>query len=139
MMIAEFEFTYLYAVCIVGSIFTYIVDLILGKLLKHISFYLFITLLRCNLIHFIFEIFQTLTLFVSDIIVAITYLFDAIYHNDVDGYWYCFATISLVLLPTIAVQIFSIRWHQMDNNANGHSMTKILWTIHITLLGVVHR
>ena len=29
-----FEFTYLHAVFIVGSIFTYIVDLILGKYLK---------------------------------------------------------------------------------------------------------
>ena len=38
-----FEFTYLHAVFIVGSIFTYIVDLILGKYYKNI------VLIRLNL------------------------------------------------------------------------------------------
>ena len=76
---------------------------------------------------------------ILDVIVATTYLWDAIFYNDPEGYWYCFTTFCLVLLPTIAVQIFSIRWHQMDNEANGLSMTKPLWFIHSTLLGVVHR
>ena len=35
-----FEFTYLHAVFIVGSIFTYIVDLILGKHFKELSYVL---------------------------------------------------------------------------------------------------
>ena len=35
-----FEFTYLHAVFIVGSIFTYIVDLILGKYFKKLNYVL---------------------------------------------------------------------------------------------------
>ena len=36
-----FEFTYLHAVFIVGSIFTYMVDLILGKFIYHLRNILF--------------------------------------------------------------------------------------------------
>ena len=75
--------------------------------------------------------------FILDVIVAITYLYDGMYPSeadDEDGYWYCFTTVCLVLLPTIAVQIFSIRWHQMDE-----MMSKSYWAIHSALLGVAHR
>lgn len=62
-----------------------------------------------------------------DVVLAVTYF--------TDGYpWYCVLTVILVLFPNIIVQIFSIRWHQMDE-----AMEKGLWTIHACLLGVVHR
>ena len=137
-----FEFTYLHAVFIVGSIFTYIVDLILGKYYKNI------VLIRLNLIlktENFFCIFCSLQStinvlgYILDVIVAITYLYDSIYYGDPEGYWYCFTTVCLVLLPTIGVQIFSIRWHQMDSKANSHPMAKSFWFIHSVLLGVVHR
>ena len=74
-----------------------------------------------------------------DLIVAITYFLDGLWHGDSEGYWYCFTTICLVLLPTIAVQVFSLRWHQMDSKANGSKLAKSIWFIHAALLGVVHR
>ena len=74
-----------------------------------------------------------------DLIVAITYFLDGLWHGDSEGYWYCFTTICLVLLPTIAVQVFSLRWHQMDSKANGSKLAKSIWFIHASLLGVVHR
>jgi hypothetical protein len=52
-----------------------------------------------------------------------------------DGYiWYSVITLFLVFVPTLLVQIFSIRWHQMDD-----MMSKPIWAIHSCLLGVLHR
>lgn len=62
-----------------------------------------------------------------DFILAATYAYDGYY-------WYCFVTVFLVLVPTVAVQIFSVRWHQMDN-----MMTKPIWAMHSVMLGVLHR
>ena len=131
-----FEFTYLHAVFIVGSIFTYMVDLILGKFIYHLQNISFINKIqncdsRSNLIY--------IYTYVLDLSVAITYFLDGVWHGDSEGYWYCFTTICLVLLPTIAVQVFSLRWHQMDSKANGSKLAKSIWFIHAALLGVVHR
>ncbi len=56
-----------------------------------------------------------------------TYIYDGYY-------WYAVVTVFLVLVPTLLVQIFSVRWHQMDN-----MMTRPIWVIHSCLLGVLHR
>ena len=131
-----FEFTYLHAVFIVGSIFTYMVDLILGK------FYILLTKYYLYTMHLIQKCNSRSNLIYTyflDLIVAITYFLDGLWHGDSEGYWYCFTTICLVLLPTIAVQVFSLRWHQMDSKANGSKLAKSIWFIHAALLGVVHR
>ena len=66
-------------------------------------------------------------IFFSDVILAVTYL--------MDGYYtYALITLCLVLLPTVVVQIFSVRWHQMDEVFN-----KPILIIHSVLLGVIHR
>ena len=63
----------------------------------------------------------------SDVILAATYIYD--------GYiWYAIITIIFTVVPTLVVQIFSIRWHQMDE-----MMTKSLWLIHSLFLGVLQR
>ena len=63
----------------------------------------------------------------SDVILAITYLSDGYY-------WYSLITVCLVLFPTVIVQIFSARWHIMDE-----VMDYATWIIHYSLLGVLHR
>jgi len=68
-----------------------------------------------------------LTFIFADIVVSGTYIYDGYY-------WYGFINLSLVLIPTLLVQIFSIRWFQMDS-----MMKKSYWYIHASLLGVVQR
>lgn len=64
---------------------------------------------------------------VSDIILATTYIYDGYY-------WYALITLFFVFMPTIIVQIFSIRWHHMDD-----MLSKGVWALHGLLLGVLHR
>ena len=64
---------------------------------------------------------------ISDVIVSITYFSD--------GYiGYAFVTLCFVFIPTVIVQIFSIRWHQRDN-----MITQAIWAAHAVLMGVVQR
>ena len=63
----------------------------------------------------------------ADVVLVATYIYDTYYT-------YALITAFLVLGPTIIVQIFSIRWHQMDG-----TMSKFLWTMHSLLFGVPHR
>lgn len=52
-----------------------------------------------------------------------------------DGYhWYGLITLSLVLFPTLVVQVFSVRWHMMDE-----AMNAALGIIHSLMLGLLHR
>ena len=60
-------------------------------------------------------------------VLVATYIYDTYYT-------YALITAFLVLGPTIIVQIFSIRWHQMDG-----TMSKFLWAMHSLLFGVPHR
>ena len=69
--------------------------------------------------------FQTFSL--QDVILATTYFSDGYY-------WYCFITVCLVVFPTLVVQLFSARWHYMDE-----LMDSGLWILHVLGLGVVHR
>eukprot|EP00095_Tigriopus_kingsejongensis_P012314 maker-scaffold284_size223161-snap-gene-1.25 protein:Tk12314 transcript:maker-scaffold284_size223161-snap-gene-1.25-mRNA-1 annotation:"xk-related protein 6" len=62
-----------------------------------------------------------------DVILAATYASDGYY-------WYALITVCLVVGPTIMVQIFSVRWHYMDE-----VMNKAIMIIHSCLLGVLHR
>ncbi len=64
---------------------------------------------------------------ISDIVVSGTYIYDGYY-------WYGFINLTLVIVPTLLVQIFSVRWFQMDS-----MMKRFYWYIHASLLGVVHR
>ena len=69
----------------------------------------------------------SLLFYFIDIVLAGTY-----FH---DGNWgYGVITSSLVIISMIIVQIFSVRWHQMDE-----SMNRILWVVHTFLMGVLHR
>ncbi len=63
----------------------------------------------------------------ADVILAFTYTFDGYYA-------YAFITVCLVLGPTIIVQIFSARWHVMDE-----LLDKATLVIHAVLLGLLHR
>lgn len=62
-----------------------------------------------------------------DVVLAFTYI-------QSGYYWYCFITVCLTLFPTLAVQVFSIRWHQHDG-----IMTKSFWIVHAFLFGVIQR
>lgn len=64
---------------------------------------------------------------ILDVVLASTYLYDGLI-------WYGLITLGLTLLPTLLVQIFSVRWHQMDG-----WMSRPLWAIHALLMGVLHR
>ena len=68
-----------------------------------------------------------LFILLADVVLVATYIYDTYYT-------YALITAFLVLGPTIIVQIFSIRWHQMDG-----TMSKFLWTMHSLLFGVPHR
>ena len=62
-----------------------------------------------------------------DVILAVTYFSDGYYA-------YGAATAALAFVPTVAVQVFSVRWHQIDEVMNSAT-----WVIHSLLLGVIHR
>ena len=64
---------------------------------------------------------------VLDLILATTYIYDG-------HYAYAAIILVIVLLPSLIVQIFSVRWHQIDG-----VMTRPKWTIHVLLMGVLHR
>ncbi len=64
---------------------------------------------------------------ISDIILASTYIYDGLI-------WYGVITLLFTICPTVLVQIFSIRWHQMDE-----MMNRPMWAIHTALMGVIHR
>ncbi len=66
-------------------------------------------------------------LLTPDVILVFTYTFDGYYS-------YAFITVCLVLGPTIVVQVFSARWHIMDE-----LFDKATMIIHTVLLGVLHR
>ncbi len=66
-------------------------------------------------------------MFLSDVILAFTYLFDGYYA-------YAFVTAVLVLLPTAVVQVFSVRWHVMDE-----VFDRGVAAVHALLLGLLHR
>jgi hypothetical protein len=62
-----------------------------------------------------------------DVILAVTYLSD--------GYtWYGVITVALAFVPTLVVQVFSVRWHMIDE-----VMNRAYWIIHSMMLGVLHR
>lgn len=48
-------------------------------------------------------------------------------------YW-CVSTMSLILIPSIIINIFSFRWHILDGTLNFPH-----WITHLGLLGIVHR
>ena len=65
--------------------------------------------------------------FFTDIVVSVTYFYD--------GYnWYGCINLGLVLVPSILVQVFSVRWFQMDS-----LMKKSYWCYHTLLMGVIQR
>ena len=66
-------------------------------------------------------------LFPIDVILAGTYFTDS-------NPGYGAITLSLVIISTVVVQIFSVRWHQMDG-----FMNKGLWVAHAFGMGVIHR
>lgn len=63
----------------------------------------------------------------ADVILAATYISDGYY-------WYALITVCLVVLPTGLVQVFSVRWHYMDE-----VMNKGILILHTCLLGVLYR
>lgn len=63
----------------------------------------------------------------TDIILASTYFYDGLFY-------YGLITVGFTFIPTILVQVFSVRWHQLDQ-----IMSRPLWVIHSCLMGVLHR
>ena len=106
------DFTHLHAFFLFCSIVTYLADVTLGESTNHL----------------LNELFINTTLSVSaDVILAATYFSDGYY-------WYCIITVCLVAGPTLVVQLFSARWHHMDE-----CMDSGMWILHFLGLGVVHR
>jgi len=48
--------------------------------------------------------------------------------------WWAGLTLALVVVPTLIVEVFSIRWHSLDGNASCTA-----WTAHFLCLGIAHR
>ena len=89
-----------------------------GGYIKFTHFHAFVLL--CSIFTYIVDV-------ALDVILAVTYLSDGYY-------WYGLITVLLAFVPTFLVQIFSVRWHQIDE-----VMNKAYWIIHSLLLGVLHR
>ena len=69
--------------------------------------------------------------FFTDIILAGTYFSDG-------NITYGIITLCFVIISSIIVQVFSVRWHQMDDSI-GLGMSRPLWIAHTFLMGVLHR
>ncbi|TRY61950.1 hypothetical protein TCAL_08880 [Tigriopus californicus] len=82
--------------------------------------YLHALFLACSIITYLVDL-------TIDVILAATYLSDGYY-------WYALITVCLVVLPTGLVQVFSVRWHYMDE-----VMNKGILILHTCLLGVLYR
>jgi XK-related protein len=65
--------------------------------------------------------------FFSDIFLVVEYTTEGFYP-------WAGLTLALVILPTLVVEIFSIRWHSLDGNA-----TRTAWLAHFLCLGIAHR
>ena len=125
------EFTKIHALFLVCSIITYIGDIILGDSYLYFRYVFFVPYpVFCCCERHIFVEFTWLVSYlfpIADFILAITYI-------QSGYYWYCLITVCLTVFPTLAVQVFSVRWHQLDG-----LMTKSFWVIHAFLLGVIQR
>jgi hypothetical protein len=64
---------------------------------------------------------------ISDVFLVVDYF------NRGHMYW-AMSTFLLIVLPATVVQMFSMRWHIADENANCWH-----WLAHIFLLGIIHR
>lgn len=82
--------------------------------------YLHALFLACSIITYLVDL-------TIDVILAATYISDGYY-------WYALITVCLVVLPTGLVQVFSVRWHYMDE-----VMNKGILILHTCLLGVLYR
>ncbi len=112
-------FTYWHVFFLVGAILTYFIDLVLGKVKSPAASQDVGGPQECTLLISAFPF--------SDVVVSGTYIYDGYY-------WYGCINLSLVLVPTLLVQVFSVRWFQMDS-----MMKRCYWYIHASFMGVVHR
>lgn len=64
---------------------------------------------------------------ISDIFLVVEYAAEGFYP-------WAGLTLALVVVPTLIVEVFSIRWHSLDGNAS-----RTAWTAHFLCLGIAHR
>ena len=104
-------YSHLHTTFLATSVITYVGDIVLGE-----SEYNQRVMLKL-----------VIWIFFSDVILAVTFF-------SKSEILYGLMSISMVIFPTLLVQIFSVRWYQIDN-----AMNKALWIIHGATLGIAYR